>query len=55
VIIGLAPGVNPTITSFNDSVGKKFPRKNSIARFKNKDYFPPFYVKTLKAYTTLAL
>jgi hypothetical protein len=36
---GSAPGANPTIASYNPSGVKNYNATNSIARFKNINYF----------------
>jgi hypothetical protein len=37
MIVGLDPGANPTIASYNDSVVKFYNATGSLARFENKN------------------
>jgi hypothetical protein len=38
-VIGLAPGANPTIASYNASVVKIYSATGSLVRFENKHFF----------------
>jgi hypothetical protein len=38
-VVGLNPGANPTIVSYNASAVKFYKATNSIPRFCNKNYF----------------